>query len=233
MKNISRRAFIGPAAAGLLAIDASEADAQLVYQRANWNIKEFEQLVRAPARVKQVFDIRAIANGLPLHGVKNAFHGLHLGFGIPTQQIQIVAAPHGPANVLNFDDSIWSKYRIGEWLNVTDPETKKPAVRNPFYPSPAGKELRYSSQDPSNSQSAYQDFSIQGLQARGIRFLCCHTATEEQARGLIEQWKLNQDPEDIVKDLQAHVWPGVLIVPAMVAALGILEAEGHYAYTAL
>jgi hypothetical protein len=233
MNPISRRSFIGPAATGLIALGTagSEAEAQLVYQPADWKIKEFEQLARSPTRVKQVFDVTTIADPTLLNPLKNALNGLHFGFGVPLEQIQIVAALHGPANMLNYDDYVWSKYRVGEWLNVTDPENHKPVTRNPRYPSKAGKELRYSSQDPNNSGSSYQDISIQGLQARGVKFLSCHTAAEMQARMLIEHWKLDQDPEDVVKELQAHVWPGVLVVPAMVAALAMLQIDGHYAYT--
>src|SRR5260370_34704744 len=164
MSDISRRFFIRPAATGLVAMGAATAavEAQLVYQRADWNIKEFEQLVRVPSRAKQLYDISAISSGRFLNNVKNSLNGLHFGFGIPVQQIQIVAALHGPANMLNYDDHIWSAYRVGEWLNVIDPASNKPAVRNPFYPSKAGKDLRYTSDDRNNYDSSYQDVSIQG-----------------------------------------------------------------------
>jgi hypothetical protein len=74
MNPISRRSFIGPAATGLIALGAagSEAEAQLVYQSTDWRIKEFEQLARSPARVKQVFDVTAIADPTLLNPIKNA-----------------------------------------------------------------------------------------------------------------------------------------------------------------
>ena len=231
MHDISRRSFIGPAASGLVALgSATTAEAQLVYQRADWNIKEFDQLLKTPARVKQVYDIGAISGGRFLNNVKNSLNGLHFGFGIPVQQIHVVAALHGPANLLNYDDHIWTKYRIGEWQNVVDPVTGKPATRNPFHPSKAGKELRYASQDHNSYDSLYQDTSIQGLQARGVKFLSCHTAAEEQARMLIQHWKLNQEPEEIVKEMLEHAWPGVLVVASMVASVAILQIDGHYSY---
>src|SRR5438552_13678908 len=33
---------------------------------------------------------------------------------------KIVAALHGPANMLNYDDFIWNKYKIGAWLKISD-----------------------------------------------------------------------------------------------------------------
>ena len=231
MSKLSRRGFVGQAAVGLVgfaAIAGKSAEAQLVYTRSDWNIKEFDELLRLPARAKQVYDVTAINDGMFLKNIKNSLNGLHFGFGIPAEQIRILAGLHGPANLLNYDDYVWEKYRIGEWLSETDPQTGKPAVRNPYYPSKAAKNA---TQDPNDENSAYQDASVQGLQARGVKFLSCHTALEEQARALVRHWKLTQAPEEIVKDMLAHVHKGVLVVASMVASMVLLQSEGHYTYT--
>ncbi|HLK34678.1 MAG TPA: hypothetical protein VKT29_16405, partial [Terriglobales bacterium] len=115
----------------------------------------------------------------------------------------------------------------GEWLKEIDPQTGKPAVRNPYYPSKVAKNA---ARDPNDENSSYQDASVQGLQARGVKFLSCHTALEEQARALVHQWKLSQSPEEIVKDMLAHVHEGVLVVASMVASMVLLQSEGHYTY---
>jgi hypothetical protein len=49
-------------------------------------------------------------------------------------------------------------------------------------------------------------------------------------RVLISRNKLSQSPEDIVKDMLAHTLPGVIVVASMVAAIALLQAEGHYTY---
>ncbi len=103
-------------------------------------------------------------------------------------------------------------------------------MRNIFYPSKAGTPAHYTSEDPSSEDSAYQDFSIQSLQARGVRFLSCHSSTEEAARALIKQNSLTAQPEEIVKDIHAHALPGVIIVPALSAAIALLQCDGHYSY---
>jgi hypothetical protein len=191
----------------------------------------FEKLLHHPARVKQMFEETKMEGGGFLNNIKNSLNGLHFGFGVPVEEIKIVAALHGPPNMLNYDDYVWNKYKIGEWLKIDDPATGKPATRNPFYPSKAGKDLRYTSTDPNSSDSMYQDTSIQGLQARGVQFLSCHTATEEQARKLAQERHLPQDPEEIVRDMIAHLLPHVLQVAAMGAAVALLQSEGHYTYT--
>jgi hypothetical protein len=105
-------------------------------------------------------------------------------------------------------------------------------VRNVFYPSKAGTPMHYTSEDPSSEDSVYQDFSVQSLQARGVRFLSCHSSTEEAARSLIKQFSLAAQPEEIVKDIHAHALPGVIIVPALSAALALLQGDGRYSYMA-
>jgi hypothetical protein len=219
------------AGAGALcaAIAAPEAgNAQLVYRHGDWKAEEFQELLHKTARVRQVFDVTAINEGKFLNNIKNSLNGFEFGFGIAPKQVQIVAALHGPANMINYDDSMWAKYRIGEWLSVTDPETGKPAVRNIFFPSKVAK--AEGKEDPSDEKSSFQDKSVEGLQRRGVKFLSCHTATEEQARQIVGRLKLTDGPEAIVKDLQAHAVPNVLIVPSMVATVALLQIDGHYVY---
>lgn len=188
------------------------------------------QLAKNPARVKQIFDITRIAEGSFLNNIKNSLNGLHFGFGMPNEQIKIVAALHGPANMLNYDGFIWNKYKIGAWLKIMDPATNEPARKNPYYASKAGAALDYRTEDPDSSASIYQDTSIQALQSRGVQLLACHTATEEQARALIAHNRLTQSPKEIVNEMLAHTLPDVLVVASMVAAIAMLQTDGHYCY---
>lgn len=235
MDPVTRRSFVSAAAAAVTSFallnEASiPAEAQLVWKTSEWKLAGFQQLVKHRARIKQVFDVVPIDDGKFLGNIKNSLTALHFGFGIPEEEIKIAAGLHGPANLLNYDDFIWNKYQIGEWLKVTDPETGKPAVRNLFYASKLGPEERSPSKDPDDLNSIYQDSSMQGLQARGVQFMSCHTALEEQVRVLIRRNALTQSPDVIVTEMLAHTMPGTLVVASMVAALALLQAEGSYTY---
>jgi intracellular sulfur oxidation DsrE/DsrF family protein len=230
VSKISRRGFVGQAAVGMAALAAvggKTAAAQLVYQRSDWNMKEFDELLRLPARAKQVYDVTALDGGKFLNNVKNSLNGLQFGFGIPAQQIRILAGLHGPANMVNYDDYVWQKYRLGELLNENDPETGKPAVRNPYFSSNVPKDA---SRDLADERSIYQDTSVQGLQARGVKFLSCHTGLEEVAHLIVKRCKLTQAREEVAKDMLAHIHQGVLVVASMVASLVLLQSDGHYTY---
>lgn len=235
MNPLTRRLFVTQAAAGMAAFGAlgqaaASEPPQLVWKSSQWKIEDFRKLVEDRARIKQVYDVTQIGQGKFLNNVKNSLNGLRFGFDIPERQIKIAVALHGPANMINYDDAIWAKYLVGEWLNVTDPATGKPAVRNIYYLAKARPIQAGLPQDPDDPNSPDQDSSVQTLQTRGVQFMSCHTALEEQARALIRRNKLTESPEAIVQDMLAHALPGVLVVASMVAAVALLQAEGHYTY---
>ena len=232
MSEISRRTLLGGAAvaAAASALLGGPADAQYVWQKADWQPAEFEKLTHSPRRIKQIVHAFDISEGRFLRNTKNSLNGLRFGMGIPEDQVQIVCALNGPANMLNYSDYVWEKYRVGEWAKVDDPKTGKPAVRNIY--SRDGGTSHYASEDPNSEESAYQDTHVQALQARGVRFVSCHTATEEQARAVIKRFSLQAQPEEVAKDMVAHALPGVMLVPALAAVLAYMQCEGRYSYMA-
>jgi len=235
MSEFTRRTLLGGAVAAAATTAATNlwnepVHAQYVWQKSDWQAAEFDALTRASKRFKLVVHGFGLNDGRVLRNVKNALNGLRFGSNVPADQIQVVCALNGPANLMNYTDYVWEKYRIGAWAKENDPKTGEPAVRNPYYPAKGGASLRYPSDDPSSEDSIYQDHSVQALQSRGVRFISCHSSTEETARAVIKLNGLSAQPEDIVKDIHAHAFPGVLIVPALSAALAQLQCDGHYGY---
>ena len=227
MDSFSRRTLLGAAAAAAAsAVLSDPANAQFVWQKRDWHSEEFEKIVASSRRIKLVIHAKPIDGGRFLNNARSGLNGFVYGHGVALDQVQLVVATNGPANMVNYDDEAWRKYRIGEFAQVQDPNTKEPALRNIF----RQKKERYTSEDPSNENSLYQDPSVEALQGRGVRFVSCHTATEEAARALAKQNNLSVDPEDVTRDLMSHALPGVILVPALTTALAILQSEGHYGY---
>jgi hypothetical protein len=233
MKNISRRSFVTTAAAGVAAFGAMgssipSAQAQPIETKSEWDLAAFNDLANHPARVKQVFDSAKLGGSVFDHA-RNSLNGLRYGFGVSKDQIQIVIALRGPANLMNFDDYIWKKYRVGALFHINDPKTGKPAERNVFYPGKAGVKMKYASDNIESPHSIYNDASIQALQYRGVRLVGCHMATEGAAQGLAHKNHIKQ-AQAVYQDMIAHTLPNVLIVAAAVAAVALLQTEGHYSY---
>ena len=240
---VSRRKFLSAASATIAAVGASllltptvarsETEPQIVWSTSQWKIDDFRKLVEDKAPVKQLFDARAINQGKFVDEMKNSLNALHFGFGVPVDHIKLVGALHGPANLLNFDDYVWNKYHIGAWLQANDPDTGKPATKNPFYRSRTSTSPDYNSTDPDNMNSRFQDASIDTLYKRGVQFCCCHTALEEQAKVLVKHNGLSMNSEILVEEMLRHTLPGVLAVASMVSAvsaIALLQLQGHYSY---
>lgn len=167
----ARREFIGTvagAAAALatspvLAAGAVPGGSAFVETVADFDLAGFKRIASAPAPNKVVWDLTNV--GKAFGNVKNALNGYHFGFGFGPGQAHMIMALHGAANTANFDDAMWEKYRLGEWLHIEDPKTGKPATRNIWLHSAAG-----TSTDPQDDHSIYQDASIEGLQRRNVTF---------------------------------------------------------------
>lgn len=232
MKAVSRRSFVGHAAAGIavLASPSVSADAEL-FRPSDWKMGTFQSLLTQPFEAKQMFDVTAIDEGNALDHMVNSLNGLQVGFGVPASKIKIVGAFRGGASVLNFDDFAWEKFRLGELSKVDDPKTGKPATRNIYYPSAAGNPPKYTSTDPNDSASAMQDASIQALQGRGVQMLACHIAMEKYSGHIVKTLKLKQTEQEVFQDLTNHLNPGVIVVPSMVSAITMLQNKGQFAYT--
>ena len=232
MSEFSRRELLGGAVAAAAATSmwSEPVHAQYVWQKADWHAAEFEALSHSTRKIRLAVHGFLINDSRVLKNAKNALNGVRFGSGVAADQIQVVCALNGPANLMNYSDYVWEKYRIGAWLKENDPKTGEPAMRNIFYPAKAGASMHYASEDPSSDDSLYQDYSVQALLSRGVRFLSCHSSTEETARALVKLNGLSAQPEEIVKDIHAHALPGVLIVPALSGALAQLQCDGNYAY---
>lgn len=83
------------------------------------------------ARHKQLFDAYEIYGGVPL---LFAYNYLRTSKNSTTAVIifRYLALP------LAMNHMIWEKYKIGETYKIIDPETKAPAVKNPYYQAKDG-----------------------------------------------------------------------------------------------
>ena len=109
------------------------------------------------------------------------------------------------------EDGLWKKYKLGEVFKVTDNNTRKPALRNPYYepvdgdfPVPAIEGIRQ-------------------MQARGAMFCVCNMALKVYS-GVVAKAS-NLDAEEVYQDWKAGVLKDIQIVPSGVWAIG--RAQEH------
>lgn len=199
----------------------------LVERKADFDEAAFDRLVSRPADIRTV--IEAVSWHPPVFAnIKNALNGLQYGFGYPQDRIVIAFAPHGPSSAFTYSDYVWSKYKIGEFFKLKD-DKGDPISSNTFL-SPAKPPS--ASSDPDDPASMYQDASIETLQKRGVIFLTCHTAVEEQARGLVKAGNApaGMSATEVASDILTHLIAGTHVVPSMMGTIMLLQQRYHFGY---
>lgn len=230
---MNRSAFL--AAGGALAAAAgSVARAEpvpggthLVERTSDFDRAAFDAAVGRSAQIRQLWEAVAFKPAI-WNNVKNSMNGLQFGFGYPAGSFVLAFAAHGPSSAYGYDEVVWQKYRIAEYLDLRD-AAGAPAATNAYVARRAPLDP---TSDPDDLAGMYQDTSIEMLQHRGLIYLACHTAIEEQARGIVKKGfaPAGATAGDVAADILTHLIPGAVVVPSMVATVAVLQATYRYTY---
>jgi hypothetical protein len=164
------------------------------------------------AKHKQFFDAPAPAGGIPLVHVMNYYDTYNKAFNVKDADIDAVLTFYGTTTFHGLKDAMWAKYQLGEFLEITDPATGKPATANPWRASPVVLGL------------TLPTAGIEALQKRGATFILCNNALTIFS-GLLAQ-KRGLDATAVYEDLKANILPGVWLVPGMVVAIEQAQRAG-------
>ena len=208
-----RRSFITAMAA--LSAGATLATAAESSQKPSASDAWLDQL---KGKHKQLFDAPDPDGGTLLRHARGYLDVWRDTYGVPERDVNVVVTLYGRTMALGLQDEMWAKYKLGEALNIIDPTTNAPLVRNWFaHPRP---------QDPVADGSP--ESAIDALLKRGVVFLLCNNAVQRWS-GRLEKQGLGTTA-DIYADLTSHVWPGVIIVPNVLIAMTKAHERG-FAYT--
>jgi hypothetical protein len=166
-------------------------------------------------RHKQVVDAYEVNSGFPL-----AFAYTFLATNEPpsanlVSATAVVVLRHG-AFPIALNNEMWRKYKIGESFKIVDPETKAPAVKNPF--------LR-----PKPGVLLVEDMALDRLLANGTVFGACNIALLVQSKMLAGNAGVSAD--DAANEWAANIVPGITVIPS--GTWGVNRAqEGGCTYCA-
>jgi intracellular sulfur oxidation DsrE/DsrF family protein len=159
---------------------------------------------------KQLYDMPEVNGGMGLVWSWAFFMTGAPAYGVPESDLGVVMVLRHNALPLAFNDSAWAKYKLGEVFKIEDPDTKAPAVRNPFYLKPGGLPI--------------PDAALQKLIARGVKVAACNLALTFYS-GMVAQ-KMDLKHDDVKKDWTEAVFPGIQIVPSGVVACNGAVSRG-------
>jgi intracellular sulfur oxidation DsrE/DsrF family protein len=196
-----------------------------VERRQAFDERSFETLVARPASIRQVWDNAGFKPAV-LNNIKNALNGLVFGYGYAPESIVVAVVNHAASATYAYGDSVWRRYRIAEFLGLPGAEND---VANAYF---SARSKWAPSADPNEERGPYQDASIETLQRRGVIFLVCHTAVEEQARAFVRTGRapVGMTPAAVADDILTHLIPGAVVVPSGVATVAVLQQRFGYAY---
>jgi hypothetical protein len=156
-------------------------------------------------RYRQVVDAYEANSGFPL-----AFVYTFLMPNDPLNTSAVLVLRHG-AFPIALDDAMWQKYKIGESFKILDPETKAPAVKNPFNKPKAGV-------------LPIDDMALDRLLARGTVVGACNVALTVQSKMLAGNAGVSS--EEAAKEWAANVIPGVTVIPSGTWGVNRAQAAG-------
>jgi hypothetical protein len=156
---------------------------------------------------RQVTDAYEVYGGAPLRFAHN--------FLAPNEAANEVASAVGvlrhTAFPLALNHAMWAKYKIGETLKINDPETKAPAVKNPYF-------------EPKPGVLLLDDSAIDRLLARGIVFGAGNVALMGQSKLMAGNAGVTSD--EAAKEWAANIIPGITVIPSGVWGVNRAQLAG-------
>lgn len=218
MKTISpRRKFLGTVAAGMtslaaLSLPKSVQAAPSLFSSTN-DADEWFKKVKGKHRI--VYDVPEPHSMFPF-AWSRVFLLTNMATGTPANDMSVVMVLRHNAIPFALNDSMWSKYKMGENFKVDDHLTKKPAIRNPFWqPKPADFTV------PGIGNVA---IGINELQDDGVMFCVCDVALTVVSSAQAPAF--NMKGEDLKKEWVGNLLPGIQVVPSGVWAIGRAQEHG-------
>jgi len=184
-------------AAGALAAAATGVSFRAAAASTGFDRSAFEARARAPFRHRQAFATPQVADGAVLGFMFNSLNAYESDFGEGPGTLHPAAVLYHNGVALALDDAAWRSFGIADVIRRSgDHVTATAADGNPFLRAPQGK-------------------TIGELGRRGASFFVCHNA-------LVDLAERSATTLDV---LQSHLLPGMMMVPAGVAAVNALQEE--------
>ena len=212
-----RRSFLSTLATGSAALAASGMGLHFSAAQAHSAPLDAETadheawLTKLNGKHRQFVDAYSMNDGFPLGFALNFLNANNDASKVPDSNLSAVVGMRHFAIPMVFTDTIWARYKLGEFAKVTDPMTKAPATRNIFY-------------HPHDGDLLFPAMAVDKLQARGVQFTVCNVALTVLS-GMMSK-SVGVSAEEAKKEWVAGLIPGVVIVPSGVWAVNRAQEKG-------
>jgi len=164
---------------------------------------------------KIAYDATDPYQGLPL-AWSWVFMNTNNDTGTPDASLSTLVILRHEAICMGLENRLWEKYKFGETFKQDDPKTKAASTRNFYYNAQEGDLM-------------IQDWSIEKLQKRGVKFAICNMAIFVYS--MLKAKELGVEHETVRKDYISGILPDIKLVPSGVWAVGRAQEHGlNYCY---
>jgi hypothetical protein len=213
---LDRREFMGMATA-MAAIGVGAALPASIAVAADGQSTDFTRwLDTINGKHRVVLDMREHNDGMALAWAWVYFLTASQAYGVPENEVGVVLVMRHNAIPVALDDSAWQKYNLGEMFKITDPDTGKPAVQNPFYLT-------------MNGEGFIPEMALQKLIDRGVNVGACDMAIDFYSSVVAQQMDIPH--EDVKADWNQALLRGISHMPSgLVACQGAVSRGCAYLY---
>jgi hypothetical protein len=198
----TRRDFLGLAAVAAASLGAMLPVSGAVAATETTATDFTRWLDSISGKQRVLLDVREPNGGMALAWAWVFLFTAPQAYGVPESDLGTVMVLRHNGIPIALDDSMWKKYKLGEYFKIDDPETKAAAERNPYY-------ARVN--DP-----LIPDMALQKLIDRGVKVVACDMAIHYYSGEIAKQMGLKH--EDVKKDWMAATLPKVAHAPSGVVA---------------
>lgn len=131
-------------------------------------------------------------------------------YGIKESDLGTVMVLRHNAIPFVLEDSMWKKYKLGEYFKINDPKTSAPAVRHPYYTTPVDADVA--------------DMTLKSHLDRGVKVTACDMAIHYYSGKIASAQGLKHD--DVKAEWMAATLPKIAHAPSGVVACQGAVAKG-------
>ena len=171
---------------------------------------------RVTGKYRQVFDAPEVAEGAVLHQARVFRSGFSDVYGHSDGELSTVMVMRHAGIPIVANDRLWDELELGKQFKLKDPETGKPARRNPFL----------NANTPRGAKDAliWPDGGLDTLIQRGAIALACNLALYRLVGMVAKRDKL--ESKAAREKVLANLVPGVIVQPSGIFAVARAEAAG-------
>ena len=196
-KAVSARSTFIAACATTAAVAAIPGRTLAQTTAASFDLVAFQARARLPYPHRQAFASGHVSDGAVLGFMANSLNAYESGFADRPGTLHAAAVLYGRSVIMALGDRAWSSYKLADLVRAAGDHVGDDAASgNPYVRGPKG-------------------WSFAELQQRGASFFVCRNALNDVAR----------KTGTTLADLEAQLLPGMMVVPAGVAAINALQEE--------